>query len=690
LRLIAALCLSASFAATAAAQEAVTASSPDGRLTLSVYANERGEPTYEVRRDGEPVIEPSRLGFRFADHERFENGLTVSLAGRDSRDETWEQPWGERRVVRDRHEEVLVTLADAEDERRRLNVRFRLFDDGVGFRYEAPKQRGLRGQVEITDELTEFAIPAADTTAWWIPARDWNRYEYLYEETPLGEVPMAHTPITLELGRGTHLAIHEAALVDYSGMSLDLKRGNILEADLAPWSDGVKVKTEAPFETPWRVVQVADDAAGLANGTDIYLNLNDPNALGDVSFVEPGKYAGMWWQMHVRTNSWGSGPLHGATTENVKEVIDFAAETGLSGVLVEGWNVGWDGDWYHNGDVFSFTESYPDFDLKEVTDYAASKGVRLIGHHETSGNVTNYERQMEDAFDLYERHGVTQVKTGYVADAGNIKRLEKDGTARFEYHDGQFMANHHVRVLKEAAERGISINAHEPIKDTGLRRTYPNALAREGARGQEYDAWGVPPNPPEHTAIIPFTRMLSGPMDFTPGTFDLRPNEDPEGPRVEPPNSPKSRVETTLAKQLALYVVLYSPVQMVSDLPENYGDHPEAFRFIRDVPTDWEESVTLAGEVGDYVVTARQERGGEDWYLGAVTDEEAREVTVPLSFLGEGRTYEAQVYADGPGADYDTNPYPVSVTSEEVTGGDGTLTLRLAPGGGTAIRFRAL
>ncbi len=501
---------------------------------------------------------------------------------------------------------------------------------------------------------------------------------------------MAHTPITLELGRGTHLAIHEAALVDYSGMSLDLKRGNILEADLAPWSDGVKVKTEAPFETPWRVVQVADDAAGLANGTDIYLNLNDPNALGDVSFVEPGKYAGMWWQMHVRTNSWGSGPLHGATTENVKEVIDFAAETGLSGVLVEGWNVGWDGDWYHNGDVFSFTESYPDFDLKEVTDYAASKGVRLIGHHETSGNVTNYERQMEDAFDLYERHGVTQVKTGYVADAGNIKRLEKDGTARFEYHDGQFMANHHVRVLKEAAERGISINAHEPIKDTGLRRTYPNALAREGARGQEYDAWGVPPNPPEHTAIIPFTRMLSGPMDFTPGTFDLRPNEDPEGPRVEPPNSPKSRVETTLAKQLALYVVLYSPVQMVSDLPENYGDHPEAFRFIRDVPTDWEESVTLAGEVGDYVVTARQERGGEDWYLGAVTDEEAREVTVPLSFLGEGRTYEAQVYADGPGADYDTNPYPVSVTSEEVTGGDGTLTLRLAPGGGTAIRFRAL
>jgi alpha-glucosidase len=357
--------------------------------------------------------------------------------------------------------------------------------------------------------------------------------------------------------------------------------------------------------------------------------------------------------------------------------MDFAAKYGFDGVLVEGWNIGWDGDWFHNGDLFSFTEPYPDFDIGAVSEYGLGKGVRLVGHHETSGNVTNYANQMADAFDLYESLGVRQVKTGYVADGGRIKRVDENGGAHYEWHDGQFTVGQYLLSVTEAAKRKISINTHEPIKDTGLRRTYPNWISREGAKGQEFNAWGNPPNHPEHTAILPYTRMLSGPMDFTPGIFNLT---------FQGMDS-KQRVQTTLAKQLALYVVLYSPIQMAADLPENYGKHPDAFQFIVDVPTDWEESIAVAGEVGDFVAFARKERGGEDWYLGALTDEEARKLSIPLSFLEKGVTYTAQIYRDGEDAEWLKNPYSIIIENRPVSRDD-TLTLPLATSGGAAVRFR--
>jgi alpha-glucosidase len=436
-------------------------------------------------------------------------------------------------------------------------------------------------------------------------------------------------------------------------------------------------------------VQIADDAPGLINGTDIYLNLNEPNVLGDVSWVaeDLGVYTGIWWDMHIRTKTWGSGPYHGATTEYTKEMMDFAAESGFKGVLVEGWNEGWDGDWYNAGDVMDFTTAYDDFDIEEVTDYGLSKGVRLIGHHETVGNIGRYEDQMAEAYDLYEEHGVRQIKTGYVADAGNLKWTDRKGVEHFEFHDGQRNVEHHITALEEAAKRKIALNPHEPVKDTGLRRTYPNWISREGARGMEYSAWGVPPNIPEHTAILAYTRMLSGPMDYTPGIFDLRPNENPDYDRASE-NSPKARTESTLANQLALYVVIYSPIQMAADLPQNYKARPDAFQFIKDVPTNWEESIAIAGEVGDYVVQTRKDWDSDDWYLGAVTDEEGREVTVDLDFLEEGRTYTAEIYRDGDDAHWETNPYAFVREEREVKAGE-SFTIAMAPGGGMAVRFRA-
>lgn len=659
--------------ATAAELEA---RSPDGEIRVRV-SDEQGVPRYSVRYRGETVVEPSRLGMVFKRGRPFASGFEIADSERTSVDSRWQQPWGERRSMRDHHRELSVEFARAGGSGG-FTVRFRLFDDGIGFRYEVPEQDGLE-QVEIVDELTEFNLAdSGHSTAWWIPSRGWNRYEYLYRTTPLQNAEMAHTPFTVKMQSGTHLSIHEAALVDYSAMSLDQRRPGHFKAALAPWYDGTLVKTAAPFKSPWRTLQIAPDAVGLLN-SELILNLNEPNKLGDVSWVEPGKYVGIWWAMHLNEKTWGSGERHGATTAETKRYMDFAAKYGFDGVLVEGWNTGWDGDWASNGDIFSFTRPYPDFDLEEIAAYGREKGVRLIGHHETSGSVTNYRKQMDDAYNLYRKYGVTQVKTGYVADGGDIKRVDDKGIARNEWHDGQFMVGEYLHSVKEAAERKISINTHEPVKATGLRRTYPNWISREGARGQEFNAWGSPPNPPEHTAILPYTRMLSGPMDFTPGIFDLGFNG------LDGENRP----QTTLAKQLALYVVLYSPIQMAADLPENYEARPDAFQFIVDVPTDWEESRAIAGEVGDYVAFARRERGGDDWYLGALTDEKARTLELPLDFLEPGQRYEAQIYRDGAEADWATNPYDMvierkAVTSEEV------FRFRLARSGGAAVRFRAL
>lgn len=645
--------------------------SPDGRIVFSVQPNERHELRYSVSFGGERVIEQSALGLRFRDQAEFGKGFGILEAALGSHDGEWEQPWGERRIVRDHYNQILLTLGD--EAGRRFNLRIRVFNDGVGFRYEVPEQPGFE-TVHIVDELTEFHLPAR-SIAWWIEGNNYNRYEQLYESGDVRGIETAHTPLTLRTPAGTHLSIHEAALVDYAAFTLDQRRDRVFKTNLRPWSDGVRVKTAAPFRTPWRTIQISPDAVGLLN-SDLILNLNEPNVLGDVSWVQPGKYAGIWWAMHLKIRTWGSGPKHGASTAETKRYIDFASRNGFDGVLVEGWNAGWDGEWFHNGDLFSFTEAYPDFDISAVAGYGREKGVRLVGHHETSGNPVNYSRQMAAAFDLYESLGVRQVKTGYVADAGTIKRVDEKGVAHYEWHDGQYMVGEYLRSVKEAAKRKISINTHEPVKDTGLRRTYPNWISREGARGQEFNAWGVPPNPPEHTAILPFTRMLSGPMDFTPGIFDLTFN----GPDSE------QRVSTTLAKQLALYVTLYSPIQMVADLPENYGKHPEAFQFIIDVPTDWEQSIAIAGEVGDYVAFARQERGGQDWYLGALTDEQARKLEIPLDFLDPETSYRARIYRDGPDAHWKDNPYPVTVEETMFRQGE-VLTLPLAPGGGAAVRF---
>lgn len=670
------------FVGNSFAQTAVV-ESPDSQIKVTI-TDENSTPSYAISFKNKPAINTSRLGFEFKTQAAFRDGFKITQIEQQSANTQWQQPWGERQTVTDNHNEVAVTFEKDGTNGATYTVRFRAFDSGVGFRYEIPNQAGFE-QTYITKELTEFAINNSnDATAWWIPARGWNRYEYVYNTTALNDVPLAHTPFTLKTQDGTHISIHEAALVDYAGMVLNQRRPGTFNADLTPWSDGIAVKKQGAFNTPWRTIQIADSAVGLIN-SDIILNLNEPNKLGDVSWVKPGKYVGIWWGMHINTQTWGSGDKHGATTQTTKYYMDFAAEYGFDGVLVEGWNIGWDGDWFFNGDVFSFTQPYDDFDIAALTQYGKQKGVQLIGHHETSGNVSNYRNQMDDAFALYEKSNVSQVKTGYVADGGNIKRIDENGIARHEWHDGQFMVNEYLYNVKLAAKHKISINTHEPIKDTGLRRTYPNWIAREGARGQEFNAWGTPPNPPEHIPMLAFTRMLAGPMDFTPGIFDMGFNGLGDD---------TNRPQTTLAKQLALYVVLYSPIQMAADLPKNYLAKPDAFQFIQDVPTDWQQSIALDGEVGDFIVFARKERkrdkySGNDWYLGAVTDEEARTIEVKLDFLEKGKKFEAHIYQDGKNAEWKNNPYDLDIEKRIVSAND-KLTLKLATSGGTAIRFKAL
>lgn len=669
--------------ASPAMAETVRVASPDGRIVVTI-SDEGGAATYQASFAGQGAIGASKLGLMFLDHHGFDSDLAITATARAAQDTTWEQPWGERRLVRDSHNELAVTFAATTGPERRVTIRFRVFDTGIGFRYEIPEQPAFTGPLKLIEELTQFNV-GEDTRAWWIPSRQFNRYEYLYRTGTAAEVDDAHTPITFRKADGLHLAIHEAALVDYSSMSLLALRPGIFRALPRAGSDGIKVHGQAPFQTPWRTIQIAPDAIGLIN-SDIILNLNEPNALGDVAWVNPGKYLGVWWEMHIRDRTWGTDGIHGANNADVIRHIDFAAEHGFAGVLVEGWNIGWDGDWFNNGAVFSFTETYPDFDLPMLARYAADKGVKIIGHHETSGNIANYEAQMEAAFDLYAKHGIREVKTGYVADAGDIVRYDENGILRREWHDSQFMVDHHLRVVREAAKRRIAINAHEPVKDTGLRRTFPNWMTREGARGMEYNAWGSPPNPPEHEAMLAFTRMLSGPMDFTPGIFDLHPNSKPPVRPDMPRSDPAIRPQTTLAKQLALYVVLYSPLQMAADLPENYAARMDAFQFIKDVAADWEESIALAGEVGEYVATARQGRGEDIWYLGAVSDGTARDLNLPLDFLADGITYTAEIYRDGEGAHWESNPYALTIERREFRKGD-SLALWLAASGGAAVRF---
>ncbi len=662
-------------AAVAAPLESqVRVDSPDGRNQVTVEILE-GRLSYSLARDGRALILPSRLGFELRGAPPLRDGLRITDTTRQWHDEWWTQPWGEVARVRDHHNELGVAVEEIAAPRRRFILRVRAFDDGVGFRYELPEQPGL-GKFEINDELTEFAL-ADNARAWWIPS-NWarmDRSEMLYSSGPVSVLDSVQTPLTLEPRDGrTFMVIHEASLVDYARMFLRGKRteSRVLTAALAPMAGGVKVRGRTPFVTPWRTIQLADQVTDLAPSL-LGLNLNLPNALASTEWIHPMKYVGIWWGMHIGTMTWGSGPEHGATTANTRRYIDFAAANGLGGVLVEGWNTGWDGDWIKNRNAFSFTQAYPDYDLKAVAAYAREKGVRLIVHNETSGGIRNYERQLDSAFALYRSLGLDAIKSGYVTD------LTSEGHS----HYSQYMVRHYRKVVETAARHGIMLDVHEPMHDTGERRTYPNMMTREGARGQEYNAWsGDGGNPPEHETILFFTRLLAGPMDFTPGVFDLLIGRDSAGPR----RPDQSRVRTTLAKQLALYVVLYSPMQMAADLPENYEGQP-AFQFIRDVAVDWDTTRVIDARIGDYVVVARRERGGQSWFVGAITDEDGRTFEVPLSFLTGGRRYVAEIYADGPKAHWLDNPLPVAITRRPVTSAT-RLRVVLAPGGGQAIRIR--
>jgi alpha-glucosidase len=664
--------LAALYPGAAAAQDAVRVASPDGRNVVTVEILD-GRLHYSLERDSRPLILPSALGFEFRHAPPLRDDLRITGSARTSVDQTWEQVWGEVARVRDHHRELRVEVEESATPGRRFDLVVRAFDDGIGFRYDVPAQPAL-GDFEIMEELTEFVL-ADDARAWWIPSDRprLDRSEMLYSSGPVSVLDSVQTPLTMRTqDLETYLVIHEAHLVDYARMNLAGRRleDRALVASLAPMADGVKVRGSTPFQTPWRTIQLADRPRDLVPSV-LGLNLNPPNVLEDVSWIQPMKYVGIWWGMHINTNTWGSGPRHGATTERAKRYIDFAAENGIGGVLVEGWNIGWDGDWIENKELFSFTESHPDYDLEEVARYARDRGVMLIMHNETSGGIKNYEEQMDEAYALYARLGSHAIKSGYVADG-------YEGHA----HWSQFMIDHWRRSIRTAAQHRIMLNIHEPVHDTGERRTWPNVMTREGARGQEYNAWaGDGGNPPEHEATLFFTRLLAGPMDFTPGVFDIEIATADDGPRA--PH--EARIRTTVAKQLALYVVIHSPLQMAADLIENYHGRPE-FQFIRDVAVDWEQTRVLDAEIGEYVVVARQERGGPDWYIGAITDRRARALVVDLDFLASGR-WVAEIYADGPGAHWLDNPHPVEITTQEVDAGS-KLLIRLAPGGGQAIRIR--
>ena len=643
--------------------------SPDQTIALTVELDGDGRALYAVTRKGAPLIAPSRLGFLLTDALPLVRGFTAAGIETESGDETWELPWGERRFVQNRYTQVRVRLVESAPSARVMVLCFRLYDNGIGFRYEIPDQPNLK-TMKIAEELTEFTV-AQPGSAWWIQGGEWNRYEYLYTKTPIDAVSTAHTPITMKLGDGTHLAFHEAALIDYAGMWFKRGDGQRFRSMLSPSSQGAKVIRDTPFATPWRTIRIADDAAGLYDN-DLELNLNEPNKLGDVSWVKPFKYIGIWWEMHLARSSWASGPKHGATTANALRHIDFAAKHGFRGVLIEGWNKGWDGNWFGHGDEFDFTHATPDFDLEAVTAYAKKKGVHLVGHHETGGNIAVYEAQLDDAMKLYARLGVDAVKTGYVADAGGIIANDGKGGTAFEWHDGQIQSRHHLKVVETAARYHIAINPHEPIKDTGLRRTYPNWVSREAARGMEYNAWEG--NPVDHDVNLVFTRMLSGPMDFTPGVLSLD-------------GQPGHQLKSTLAHQLGLYIALYSPIQMAADLPENLAKYPRELAFISAVPSDWAETHTLAGEVGDYALFARKDRNSDDWYVGGITGANPRSLDVRFDFLEPGKTYRATLYRDAADSDYRTEArHKIVIETITVKRGD-VLPLTMAAGGGAAIRL---
>ena len=676
--------------------------SPDESLSFTLHSDEQ-KISYSLKKNNQLLIEKSQLGL-LADQFELAEGLDVKKVTRSRKNETWTQVWGEQKHITDNHNELAVHLSSKTNQMQMV-IRFRLFNDGLGFRYELPEQNEMN-DFKILDELTEFNF-SEDSESWWIPAYAYRRFEFLYANTPISDIsrdtysklvenlngprlgPEAvHTPFTVQRNDGICIAIHEANLTNYSSMTLQASGTSKMECDLVPWSDGTKVYASLPFQSPWRTIIVGNNPAELAMST-LTLNLNEPNKLSNTDWIEPGKYIGIWWEM-IGTNqsTWGSGAHHGAKTQKVKDYIDFGSKYGFKGVLVEGWNTGWDVNWCWSGDgeAFDFYHSHPDFDSKEVKEYARKKNIRIIGHHETGGQIQNYESQLDSAFAYAQRNDIRVIKTGYVNDVSqNISRIGADGNVYKEWHHGQYMVEHFRKVIETAAKYQVSLVPHEPIKDTGIRRTYPNILSREGAKGQEFNGFMSTKdnNKPNHTTILPFTRLLSSPMDYTPGIFNIKEYRY---------NSPDDRtintnhhIPSTISKELALYIVVYAPAQMAADLPENYVDHP-AFQFILDVPTDWEQTVVLNGEIGQYITTARKDIQSDDWYLGSITNEKGRDLTINLSFLDSGVRYQATIYKDPTNGGWQTNPEEVVIETIMVEKND-VYKVSLMPGGGQAIRF---
>lgn len=631
-------------------------SSPDNKIRFTVESDDNGL-FYSVTDGGETVVSPSRLGFVLAGDEQ---PTDFKILGKEtaSCDTTWETAWGESRLVRDNYNQLTINMQE-KNSGLLVDLQVRVFDDGFGYRYVFPAQD--RDSLIIMRELTEFRIPAG-STAWGLPIKSEYYEDYFYHKN-IADLDSVRTPLTVE-APGRYLAIHEANLTDYPKMNLVATDSVTLVAQLVPWSNGVAAYVRTPFATPWRTMIIGDKPGDLVTSY-LMLNLNEPQAIDDASWCKPMKYMGIWWEMHLGKGTWHAGPHHSANTANVKKYIDFAAANGIKGLLVEGWNASWEGDWTRNEHI-DFTTPYPDYDIDEIARYAKEKGVEMIGHHETAAWTRNYENQLDTAFSFLTGHGINNVKTGYV-------NSRMDGK---EDHSSQYGVRHYRKVIETAAKHHVTINNHEPVMPTGLQRTLPNLMSQEGVRGQEWNAWSTDGGSvPEHTVVMPFTRGLAGPMDFTFGTFNF-----------ENPVYPGTRVQSTIAKELALYVVIYAPLQMASDLPENYAKYPDAFQFIKDVPVDWETTIVPDAVIGDYVVTVRRDRNSDDWYLGAVTDENARTLDVALDFLEPNTEYVATIYADAPDADWKNNPTAYTITDRTVTSAD-TLNLSLATSGGTAIRF---
>ncbi len=675
--------------------------SPSKEITIDFKLSSNGSPNYSVNYKNKPIVLESYLGIKLKDGGDLVSNFTINNSKVDTFNETWQPVLGEQSNIVNHYNELTVYLSQKETNRK-VNLIFKVYDEGVAFRYEFPKQEKLNYFI-ISDEDSEFNL-AGNHKAFWIPG-DFDSQEYFYKESNLSDIDVdkfdlnngiglktiagkyvIQSPLMMKSTEGIYINIFEAAVVNYPVMHLDIVPNEFkLKSHLVSNAIGDKAYLQTPFVSPWRTIMVSDDARDIV-ASKMILNLNEPCKIKDVSFIKPMKYVGIWWEMHVGKATWdyaGSqnaqntdGNLiasgkHGATTTNTKKYIDFAAKHGFDGVLVEGWNVGWE-DWYGNWkeNVFDFTTPYPDFDLKEVNDYAKSKGIKMIMHHETSGSVANYERHLDRALELMKKYNYPAAKSGYV---GKI-------IPRGEFHDGQTMVNHYNFVAQRFADYKMMVNSHESSRPTGYSRTYPNYIAAEAARGNEFNAWSIG-NPPSHETILPFTRLLGGPMDYTPGIFEIKMSFY-DAKKTE-------QVHTTLAKQLALYVTMYSPLQMAADLPENYEKYLDAFQFIKEVAIDWQESIYLEAEPGDYITVVRKAKGSENWFLGAITDENARQTEIKLDFLSPNKKYQAIVYQDGIDADWKNNPKSYTIKTIQVTS-KSKIKLNLASGGGTAISFKPI